>query len=318
LTLLLPAACTASAASPGPDPSAAHPPISIAEAKQIVNQYDLANNAANARFDLGAVQKAEAPPAQLTSVARLTQAKVLHQTVPAVTHPPEQIVIPLTTGYPRWFVAVAPVVSAGAATPRPKYVLFAQDAANGPWRVAYYPYPADDSTMIPLATNAEGGSPLVTNAAGLAADPAALNQAIYDYYQNNGSETVRFASSTALDKQLTSGYKLGQQQMQSRGVTFVRTYETIRYPSYLLRTLDGGVLAFTANGVRDTLTAKAGRKVTLDPGTHEAVMAGKPGGASAHQFTEHRLQMFLTYIPRAGTAAAAQVLAYDDEVVAVN
>ena len=82
---------------------------------------------------------------------------------------------------------------------------------------------------------------------------------------------------------------------------------------------DGGVLAFTAGAVLDTLTAAApGGQVTLDPNTPEAATLGKPDGAHAHTFTMDRLQMFLSYIPPAGAAATVQLLAYDDAVLAVR
>src|SRR5947209_10607772 len=165
--------------------AAPKPPVSVNEADAIVGRYDDANNAANAAYDTGAVTRIETLPAQATSVARLTQAKALHQAVDRVTHPPRQVVIPRTTGYPRWFVTVGPVVRAGAATPRPKYLLFVQDAANGPWRVAYYPYPTDDSSAVAPTVSDDGGAPLVTDARGLATDPARLDQAIYDHYQGN-------------------------------------------------------------------------------------------------------------------------------------
>jgi hypothetical protein len=295
------------------------PPVSVAEATDIVRRYDEANNAANARYDTAALHQIETAPAVVTSEARLVQARALRQTVEQVTHPPRQVVIPRTTGYPRWFVALAPVVKSGAATPRAKYLLFVQDAAKGPWRVAYYPYPADDNVSVALDVSPDGGAPLVTDARGLAADPAQLNQAIYDHYEGNGDGPVRLAPTVALEQQLTNGFRLGQQQMKARGVTFVRKFVQTTYPSYLIRMADGGVLAFTAGAVLDTLTAAApGGQVTLDPNTPEAATLGKPDGAHAHTFTMDRLQMFLSYIPPAGAAATVQLLAYDDAVLAVR
>jgi hypothetical protein len=217
-------------------------------------------------------------------------------------------------------VVLAPVVKSGAATPRSKYLLFMQDAAKAAWRVAYYPYPSDDNVIAALAVSDDGGAPLVTDARGLAADPTRLNQAIYDHYQTSGDGSVRLAPTVALEQQLTNGYRLGQQQMKARGVTFLRRFQQTSYPSYLIRMADGGVLAFTANAVLDTLTAaQPNGTVTLDANTPEAAMLGKPEGAHARTFTVDRLQMFLSYIPPAGaTAAAVQVLAYDDAVLAVR
>jgi len=293
--------------------------ISTAQAMAAVVQYDKANNAVNARYDAAGLATIEALPGEATSKARLLQAKVLRQAVPPVTHPPEQIVIPRIDSFPRWFVVTAPVVKSGAATPRLKYLILVQEKAQGPWRVAYYPYPSGDEEVPPMAVDSQGTATLVTDAGGLATDPAQLNKAIFNYYVSNKDSSVQLAPTTALEKQLSDGYQLGQQQEQARGVDFVRTFQQTPYPSYLVRTADGGVLAFTANEVRDTLTASAHNGVvTFDPGTPEAATLGRPEGAKAHTYTVERLQMFMSYIPAAGSAQPVQVLAYDDAVIAVH
>lgn len=317
-------ACAGSGSVAGPARSAAapsqypRPTVGVAEATRIVAAYDTANNALNAGYDDAGVLSIEVSPAATMTAARLQQARALGQPLMPVVHRVQQVVSPGGQGYPRWFLALTPLVRGTTVTPRPKYLVFTQETVSAPWRVAYYPYPADGKVPAP-AVGPDGGAPPVTSVAGLKADPSVLTRAIYEHYTLGRDSIMPLVPTTALERELTAGYTVGQQQMQAKGMTFSRALLPTVYPSYLVRTADGGVLAFTANAVRDVIApAKLGGKAVLEAGSPESALLGRTAGATAAEFTVDRLQMFLTYVPPRTAVAGVQVIGYDDTPISVK
>ena len=319
------AACGGSGSSPGGDATAsgaaAHPApsVTVAEVNRIVAEYDTANNAVNAGYDAAGVARIEGAPAAPMTASRLQQAKVLGQPLTSVIHRVQQVVSPSGQEYPRWFLVLTPLVRGTTVTPRPKYLIFSRETASAPWRVVYYPYPADVSQVPPVAVGPDGGAAPVLGGEGLKADPSLLTRAIYEHYTVGRDTLMNLVPTTALERELTAGFRVGQQQVQARGMTFSRTLLPTSYPSYLVRTVDGGVLAFTANAVRDVIApGKAGGQASLEAGSPESALLGRTGSVKASEFTVDRLQTFLTYVPPKSAPGGVQVIAYDDTPTSVK
>jgi len=308
--------------------------VTLAEARAVLARYVAANNAANAAnaaLDVQAIQRIEAAPASVVSATGLKILKSQQGTAQAVTYQAQRFAFPPPApGAPRWFVALVSVTSTGGTVHKPKYLLFRQQSTDpgAPWQVAYYPTVLADQPPPALDGDGQGNAIGVVPSA-LLLDPAGLPRAIYDTYAHGSSGSVsgdgdgdgdgdggggvQFAATLPLQI-LDAGYATGVQTLASQGVTLHRSLLPTAYPTYLVRTADGGALAFVANQVRDRYTPKApGTPVRLDQGSREAAVAGRPQGLTASQVTVTRTQVFLCYVPpRSNPGAGVQILSYDD------
>lgn len=286
----------------------------------LLRSYAAANNHANAGFLVNTVSTFEQDPAALASTAGLRAAAVMRQAIPAAEYLDPRFYFPADQTFPRFFLTTATLARSGSIAPRPKYLIFVQDAANAPWRVAFYPYLAEDGTHPAPAADATGSVPKVTGTDDLVADPNLLPGLYLQYAEGARDSNVPIAPARALTEQLEAGYRAGVADLAGRGGTLTRTKLPDSYPSYLVRTVDGGVLAFGAVRVRDVMAATApGGTVSLAPSSAESLMLGRIDGASAGRFTVDRLLMFLSYVPpRSAPGPGVRVLAYGDYPIAVT
>jgi hypothetical protein len=324
--LTLTAGC-GTAHSPGPasggaGSAAARTSVSIAQATRLVNTYSAINNLVNSSYSAARDQTIEESPASLASVAGLQVAKTQQKVISPTQYFGSTVAVPHITGYPRLFLAITHLRSNGTILPYSIYLLFVQDAAGAPWRVAYYPFSTGQVPVPAVARSPDGSAPAVTSSVGLLADPAALSAAIYGHAtgQNVSAATVPLAPTPELDDQLTAGYTSGIQEYNSQGVNVYQTLLPATFPIYLIRTRDGGALAFTANEVRDILVPMhGGGTVHLPQGSALAALAGQPSGATAPRYSIIRLQMFMSYIPpRKAPGNGVEVLSYADYPISVS
>ncbi|WP_406293735.1 hypothetical protein OG948_03480 [Embleya sp. NBC_00888] len=317
------AGCGDTPADPKPaKPQGAAPPVGVEQATRLLHEYAAANTRINASLDPAAVDAIELPPASTGSKAGLQVAKTQAVVVPTTGYVQPRFVFPRLTGYPKFFVAITQLLQSDTVSPSPKYLLFVQEREDAPWKVAYYPFVTDRSEIPELEQDATGGAPAVADTAGLLADPAALGRAYQDYAQGKRDPKVPLSPTKTLTGQLTGGWTAGVQALRAKGALLERVIPTDapRYPTFLLRTRDGGVLAFTAVQVRDTMTASGGKDgVPLDAGSREAALAGSPEGARAPQYVVDRLVVSLSHIPPAAApGTGVQLIAYGDYALSVT
>ena len=324
LTTLVAACGTATAGSgTGSGKTAAEPTaLSIAQATRLVYAYSATNNAVNGSYSAALDQTIEESPAAAASIAGLAASKIEGKVIPSAQYYSPSFAVPRITGYPRIMLATTHLQSNGTTSPYTLYLLFVQDSAAAKWRVAYYPYSTGQIPVPAPRTAADDSAPAVTSDSGLLADPNALSAAIFAHAtgQNSGGAAVPLAATPELDGELTAGFTSGVQEYKSMGDNVYRTLLPTTFPSYLIRTKSGGVLAFTANEVQDVVVPMhAGGHVTLPQGSTEAALAGHPGGATASRFAIVRLQMFMSYIPPQGDPGnGVEVLSYSDYPISVS
>jgi hypothetical protein len=297
--------------------------VSIAQATRLVYSYAAVNNVVNATYSAAKDQAIEEPPASVASIAGLKVSKVQGKVIPQTQYFAPAIAVPAIAGYPRLFLAITHLRSNGTTLPYTLYLLFVQDSAGAPWRVAYYPGTTDQVPVPAVAAAANGSAPAVTGSAGLIADPAALNAALYDHatgQQSGSTSPVQLAPTPELEQQLRDGYTSGVQEYNSQGVNVYQTLLPTSFPVYLIRTRNGGALAFTTDEVRDMLVPmRSGGSVHFPQGSQEAVLAGNPNGPTAARFSVVRLQMFMSYIPPQNAPGnGVELLSYSDYPISVS
>jgi hypothetical protein len=302
--------------------SAAWTSVSIAQATRLVYTYSAVNNQVNDSYSAAMDQTIEESPASVASVTGLQIAKTQGRAIPVTQYFGSTFAVPRITGYPRLLLAITHLRSSGTTLPYTIYLLFVQDAAGAPWRVAYYPFSTGQVPVPAVAASADDSAPAVTSSVGLLADPAALSAAIYAHAtgQNAFASGVALAPTPELDEQLTAGYTSGVQEYNAQGVNVYQTLLPATFPIYLIRTKGGGALAFTADEVRDLLVPMhSGGSVHLAQGSGEAALAGQPGGATASGYAVVRLQMFMSYIPPQNAPGnGVEVLSYADYPISVS
>jgi len=308
------AGCGGAQASPqaaGPAPA-----TSNADAAKALAAYDRTNNEVNAAFDVDGLDRIEAPPMRTSSRAWLRIKQELERPIPPSVSKDAKFLSPAGNAHPRWFVAVATSVRGGVPSARPGYTVFVQKSEGAPWLAAYSARPTEP--VAPLVTNGAGAVEALSDPTGLAITPAALGAAIFKHYTAR-TTADQFARTPALDDQLSAGYRVGKEMYAARDWVLSRTLNKSSYPTYALRTKDGGALAFTASVVTDRVkSADEDDSVTLDAGSNEAALNGHPEGLKTRQLTIQRLQMFLTYIPPKANGQQIRVLAYSDTPIKVT
>ncbi|MET9588149.1 hypothetical protein ABZY10_34735 [Streptomyces sp. NPDC006539] len=309
-------ACGTQTSSVGAAPPTT-PGMTQNQALDAVRAYDRANNAANAHLDAAALPGIEVPPLLTADQAWMTITRQLHQTVPEINSTSPSFYLPAVTTSPTWFLAVSTRTRSGVPGPQPTYSIYVRSRPGAPWKVAYSLTPSGE--VPDLQVDAKRVAPTVTGSAGLVIAPGQLGKAILAHYVQGLDGKDSFSHSAALDEQLGNGYSLGVQALKEKGTNLSRVLGKSNFTTYSLRTSDGGVLAFTANTVTDSLVStKSGGIVSLRAGSNDAALFGKPQGATAKKFSITRIESFLTYIPKKSEGALATVLAYDETAITIK
>lgn len=317
---VLAAGCGSGASTPRASASAVPPPpVGVPLATKLLQQYTAKSNAVTLDT-VHALSRIEEPPASTASQAGLTLAKAQKVKVPNRSFVTPGFVFPRVSGYPRYFLATAPQLQSDRVTPAPAYILFVKDRPSAPYRVAYYPLARGTDGLPALAEDSAHGEPAVASSEGLLAPPEALAKAYNDFAEGHRDSDVPLAPNDALNVDLAGIYTADAQELKSRGGELTRTLLPRVFPSYLLRTRDGGALAFTAVTVEDRMTPTSGTAtVALDPDSPEAVMAGSPQGAHAPEYVIKRLEVYLSVIPPAAApGTGVQLLGFSDFLLSVH
>ncbi|TWP44960.1 hypothetical protein FKR81_40470 [Lentzea tibetensis] len=278
--------------------------------------YYVANNDIYKGLDVGGLMRIEVPPLRTLNQALLTINKELGRVTAPVTHDGATFLLPTTGEYPRWFVSIATGLRGGVPSVRPVYTLFTQRARGAPWLAAYQVSPVESVPTV--HTNDGGAARVVKETAGLAIDPAGLGGAVLAHYVEH-SHDDGFAPSIALDEQLAANYRVNKQNMTGRGWKLSRELEDVTHPVHLLATTDGGVLAFTASTVTDTIEPldRSG-SVSLDTNSNEASLLRMSAGMTSKKLEIERLQMFLTHIPSKSSGQKVRVLSFNDAPINIR
>lgn len=306
------AGCGADKDAAATEQPAASPVLSNTEATEVISGYDRGNNEVNAALNVDGLAGIETAPLRTSSEAFLRVTKNRAQSVPLITSSDPRFIVPSDA---QWFVAMSNRARGGVPSPRPVYTVFTR-SGNGTWLAAYSLTALDE--VPPVAVNAASAASAATDFADLLVRPEAVGKAVLDHYAAGLAGKDDFARSVALDEQLGNGYAAARQVLEAKGRTLQRSLDPATYPMYVLRTADGGGLAFTASTVIDVIKATSPQgSVTLEANTNEAALLGS-GPRTARQFRVARLQTYLTYIPTRQSGAQAKVLAFNDTPISVS
>ena len=319
LAALLLAGCGSGNGTVGAAPSPAAPSVTAAQAAAVVQAYQRKNNKVNADADSAGLAAIETSPLRTADQALMTISTNLKQSAQPITYTDPQFVSPAQTGFPRWFLSISLRVIGGVPAPQPTYDVYVQDAPSAPFLAAFALTPVDQENVGPFALNAAGAATPVTSSTGLLLAPSDLGRAITAHYLQGLRGKDAFSYSAVLDDDLGTGFVTAVRLLNSEGVRLTRILNSVDPRSFVLRTADGGALAFTADVVTDYLTTTTpNAQVSLGAGSNDAALAGKPQGLAAKSLTIERLEMFMTYIPTTASGMQAKVLAYSETAVSVR
>src|ERR1700733_7550074 len=157
--LTLTAACgtahSSGSASGAAGTAAARTSVSIAQATRLVYAYSAGNNLVNSSYSAARDEAIEESPASVASVAGLQIARAQGKAIPVTQYFGSTFAVPRITGYPRLLLAITHLNSSGTTLPYTIYLLFVQDAAGAPWRVAYYPFSTGEVPVPAVASSAD-------------------------------------------------------------------------------------------------------------------------------------------------------------------
>ncbi|MBN6050400.1 hypothetical protein JYK22_00530, partial [Nonomuraea sp. RK-328] len=239
-----PASPTATPARSGaPTPARA---VSQQEATSVLADYVKRNNAANKARSDELLAGYEGGSSRAIDKASYRSSRVLHKTI---TYQPFEYTKPAfhvpAAGQKPWFLATAHWQRKATTAKEPTYLLFARQGDG--WRQMYAPDTFDGTTTEDLPAIAADGAGLAAEVA--PADSAGLLMSPADFAQKYASHLA--GKGTAADKSLFAADRITTQAASNRirmnqyARSTVTARPATRYPSYTLRTADGGALTFT-------------------------------------------------------------------------
>jgi hypothetical protein len=278
------------------------PPITQAQAQQVLAAYTTTNNAANASASDEQIAMAEAGSSLAIDVG-INRGKRANGSAgyPAYTPMAASYYIPLEpAAYPHWFAVQ--VKNARTSDPgtqiSAEYLVFTQAAAGAPWLDALEPFIPNSATPPPIALDADGHATAVAASdAGLAESPAAASGATATAL-DSGTGQLASPSTLADAKELQS-----LRTALPSGTGLTDRHAATSGPVYGLRTTDGGTLLFYEVTAQLTVTAPAGRTVALNvPGFFS------PASPVTHAVLDYQEQ-FAVVDPARGQGALGPVVA---------
>jgi hypothetical protein len=287
--------------TPAP-PAAMRPPLTVAQAQQVLTGYTTANNEANAqRSDavLAAVETGSSYAID-TGIYRAQQAE---NATPYPAFGPERALyyIPReAAAYPHWFAVQ--VFNASLAAPRKvtgtEYLVFTQAAAGAPWKNAIEPYLLAGSSAPQVALGADGFATAVTaDVASLAVSPARIAQLTAASLDGSGPVTAPANLADRVDQafwraKIPAASVADQHAPAPGGQVFG------------LATAGGGALLFYTDAAELTLTPPQGEVMHLSvPGFYSSAQALSRAGIGY-------LEQFATYVPARGATGLRVVADY--------
>ncbi|TDC54657.1 hypothetical protein E1281_15940 [Actinomadura sp. KC345] len=243
LAAALSAGCSGDASSADPAQPRGAPPLSKAQAQQVLASYTEGANRAGGRFDRRALRAIETDPQLAMDTATLRMRRAVRQPAPKLAFREASFYIPRLGGYPQWFAAGA--VTGQGKQARRHAMLFTRAKAGAPWLLASDPRPGDDP-LSRVALDPDGyATPVAQDAEGLAVPPRKL-PAAHAALLTEGPR-AEDASVIADGPQTSETYKAltqGAKTLAGRGVTLSSRFSAAPYTVYALRTKDRGALVW--------------------------------------------------------------------------
>jgi len=288
------------------------PPITPAQAQQVLASYTSANNMANAQASDSLIATVETGSSgAIDSGIYQAQRASGGAGYPAFGPLSAAYYIPLESpgSYPHWFAVHVrnALLSDPGEVIDGEYLIFTQAAPGAPWLDAAEPFILPGAQPPAIALDVNGYAAAVTpNDAGLLLPPGAASG----------------ATATALDSgtgQPASPGNLADQQDQaslrrhiSPGSGLTDAHFAAPFPLFGLRTTDGGALLFYTVAARLTVTAPQGSALSLTvPGF---ISAGQQATAATLDY----LEQFATYDPPRGQGTSVPVIADYSGLTAVG
>jgi len=284
------------------------PPLTAAEAQQVLAGYTTVNNEANAQRSDALLATAEAGSSYAID-AGLYQMQRAAGSAPFPPFSPAQATYYIPRGEPaagpRWFVAQ--VANAFTSDPAKvtsvEYLLFTQSAPGGPWRDAIEPYLLSGASAPRVAVGSDGlATALGPAAATVTVAPGQLPAATAATLDGaGGGQTTVTIPGNLADR---ADQRTWQAAVQGGQVSDAHSPAAgADGQEFALRTADGGALVFYTDAAAVTITPPAGAGLQLTiPGFYS------PGQAVAQARVSY-LEQFAAYDPPAAAGGAPRVVA---------
>ncbi|TDE36084.1 hypothetical protein [Actinomadura sp. 6K520] len=243
LAAALSAGCSGAASSADPAKPAGTPPLTKAQAQQVLASFTQAADRAGRGLDRRSLHAIETDPQLTMDVAALRLRRAVKRPPAKLRFTGTTFYIPRLNGYPQWF-AVGAVTGQDEQALR-HAMLFTRAKADAPWLLAADPHPGEAS-LSKVALDPDGyATPVTPNAKGLAVAPRKL-PAAHAALLSEGP-TAAGASVLAEGPQTTETYKAlknGEKTLAGRGVTLSSRFSAAPYTVHALRTKDRGALVW--------------------------------------------------------------------------
>ncbi|XRQ11302.1 hypothetical protein ACN3XK_10565 [Actinomadura welshii] len=243
LAAALSAGCSGAASSADPAKPTGKPPLTKAEAQQVLAAYTRTAERAGRRFDRRALRTIATDPQLTMDDAALKLRRAVKQPTGKLQFTDTAFYIPRLNGYPQWF-AVGAVSRRGKQGLR-HAMLFTRAKEGAPWLLAADPHPGD-AALSKVALDPDGyATPVAPDADDLPVAPAKL-PAAHAALLTEGPGAAG-ASALAEGPQTTETYKAlkqGEKTLAGRGVTLSSRFSATPYKVHALRTKDRGALVW--------------------------------------------------------------------------
>ncbi|MGH3391009.1 MAG: hypothetical protein ACRDOO_19245 [Actinomadura sp.] len=327
--LVLPLSSCGGSGSESPSGTTAVAPLTKAQAQEILSSYQTTNNRANMALDAKLLASAETGAQLDMDTAGYKLRRATGQKFVEFTYSKPVFYIPRPAGFPRWFAVDA--VSSGQ---RPKQrsgqgsgqrevppmvqqhrhaLLFVQDKAGAPWRLAADPYPTNRS-LGGIAVDAAGYATAVApNDARLALAPTKVGAA----HAALLTKGPKAAGTTGIGAGLhtTQSYaalRKATGQFTRIGIGLTSQFAPSTAPVFALRTTDGGALVWYVLRQNETYASRKPGTVSI---TGDLVGLAPPGKVQKQLDTTVLIQ-YLSKIPPKGKGAVEVIGTYRKAVQA--
>lgn len=282
--------------------AAVAPPLTQAQAQQVLTAYTTANNTANALLSQTRLAGVETGSSLAIDAGIYREQQAGGAPYPAYGPVRATYYIPLESpaAYPHWFAVHVKnaLLSAPGKVISGEYLVFTQAAAGAPWLDAMEPFVVNAAAEPSIALDSGGYATAVTATdASLVLSPAAASGATATALSSgtgqpaNPGNLADFHDFTALRRTLPPHASITGTHLGSGG------------PFFGLRTTDGGALLFYDVAARISLTAPPGGTLPLDvPGFFT------PASRVATATLDY-LEQFATYDPPRGHGTLLPVVA---------
>lgn len=298
LTAALSAGCSGDASSADPAGRKGKPPLTEAQARQVLASFTEAANRASNRFDRGALRAIETDPQLTMDTATLRLRRAVKRRAPKLEFADAKFYIPRLTGYPHWF-AVGAVTGQGEQGVR-HAMLFTRAKEGAPWLLTANPHPGED-TLSRVALDPGGhATPVGPDAGGLAVAPGKLPAAhaalLTDGPGASGASALAEGPQTS---QTYEALKSGEKTLAGRGVTLSSRFSAAPYTVYALRTKDRGAVVWYV--LKQTEAYSSSRRGTLKVSGDLIGLA--PAGRGRTRMDATVLVQYLATVPPDGRAS---------------